>query len=295
MSVRRIAGYGFLALLVVGGLLAYENRLYLRMAIQQPQLFREPVLDQSAAPLPADLGTVAILSFSKTNGYRHHDSIAASIKMLDELAAANGWQIFHTENGAVFTPENLQRFGLIILNHKSGTVWTEGQRQALKSYVEEGGTLLAQHAAGGDQGYDWSWYLDQVLRAQFVDHPMTQHIQPATLIVEDRSHPATAHLGSVWQRSDEWYNFVASPRGNTKVLVSIDEATYDPEKSPMGADHPMVWWHRVGKGRVFYSALGHTPESYSELDFRAFIQGAISWGLDAPTNNDSEEGVRDEF
>ena len=63
----------------------------------------------------------------------------------------------------------------------------------------------------------------------------------------------------------------------------------------MGADHPMVWWHRVGKGRVFYSALGHTPESYSELDFRAFIQGAISWGLDAPTNNDSEEGVRDEF
>ena len=60
---------------------------------------------------------------------------------------------------------------------------------------------------------------------------MTQHIQPATLIVEDRSHPATAHLGSVWQRSDEWYNFVASPRGNTKVLMSIDEATYDREES----------------------------------------------------------------
>ena len=157
MSVRRIAGYGLLALLVVGGIFAYENRLYLRMVIQQPQLFREPVLDQSAVPLPADLGAVAILSFSKTNGYRHHDSITASIKMLDELAAENGWQIFHTENGAVFTPENLQRFGLIILNHKSGTVWTEGQRQALKSYVEEGGTLLAQHAAGGDQGYDWSW------------------------------------------------------------------------------------------------------------------------------------------
>ena len=65
MSVRRIAGYGLLVLLVVGGLFAYQNRLYLRMAIQQPQLFREPVLDQSAAPLPADLGAVPILSFSK--------------------------------------------------------------------------------------------------------------------------------------------------------------------------------------------------------------------------------------
>ena len=63
MSVRRIAGYGLLVLLVVGGLFAYQNRLYLRMAIQQPQLFREPVLDQSAAPLPSDLGAVAIFEF----------------------------------------------------------------------------------------------------------------------------------------------------------------------------------------------------------------------------------------
>jgi type 1 glutamine amidotransferase len=284
MTMRRIAGYGLLALLVVAGLFAYQNRLYLRLAIQQPQLFQAPVLDQSAPALPSDLGAVPILSFSKTNGYRHHDSIAASIKMLDELGSDNGWQFFHTENGAVFTPENLQRFRLIVLNHKSGTVWTKEQRRALKNFVQEGGTLLAQHAAGGDQGYDWPWYLEQVLRAQFV-----QHIQPATLIVEDRSHPATAHLGLVWQRRDEWYNFAASPRGNTQVLVSIDEATYDPEKSPMGADHPVVWWHRVGKGRVFYSALGHTSESYSERDFRAFIQGAIIWGLDTPKTNESEE------
>ena len=58
--------------------------------------------------------------------------------MLDELAAENGWQFFHTENGAVFTPENLQRFRLIVLNHKSGTVWTSQQRQALQDYVEVG-------------------------------------------------------------------------------------------------------------------------------------------------------------
>ena len=127
MSVRRIAGYGLLALLVVGGLFATKIAYICAWRYSSLSCSGEPVIDQSAAPLPADLGAVAILSFSKTNGYRHHDSIAASIKMLDELAAANGWQIFHTENGAVFTPENLQRFGLIILNHKSGTVWTEGQ------------------------------------------------------------------------------------------------------------------------------------------------------------------------
>lgn len=295
MPWRRWLGYGLLAILVVGVVLAYQYRLYLRLAWQQPQLFRAPVLDQTAPPLPADLGAVPILSFSKTNGYRHRDSIVASISMLDELAVQNGWQIFHTENGAVFTTENLQRFRLVLLNHKSGTVWTSAQRQALKAYVEDGGTLLAQHAAGGDQGYDWTWYLEQALRAQFVDHPMTRHIQQATLIVEDRSHLATAHLDAVWERHDEWYNFATSPRGNTRVLISIDEATYDPEKSPMGADHPMVWWHPVGKGRVFYSALGHTPETYLEPDFRAFMQGAITWGLNAPLTIDNTEEAADEF
>ena len=295
MAQRRWLGSGLLAVFLVGVVLAYQYRLYLRLAWQQPQLFRAPVLDQSAPPLPADLGAVPILSFSKTNGYRHHDSIVASINMLDELAAQNGWQIFHTENGAVFTPKNLQRFRLVLLNHKSGTVWTSAQRQALKAYVEGGGTLLAQHAAGGDQDYDWTWYLEQALRAQFVDHPMIRHIQPATLIIEDRSHPATAHLGAVWERHDEWYNFASSPRGNTRVLISIDEATYDPEKSPMGADHPMVWWHAVGKGRVFYSALGHTPETYLEPDFRAFMQGAISWGLNAPLTVNNKEEAADEF
>jgi hypothetical protein len=61
--------------------------------------------------------------------------------------------------------------------------------------------------------------------------------------------------------------------------VSIDESTYDPETSPMGKDHPLVWWHEVGEGQVFYSALGHTTETYQESHFRKFMRGAIVWGL----------------
>ena len=94
MTKGRIVAYAMLVLLIVAGIFAYQNRLYIRLAIQQPQLFREPVFEHSAPPLPADLGSVPILSFSKTNGFRHHDSISASIQMLDELGAENGWQFF---------------------------------------------------------------------------------------------------------------------------------------------------------------------------------------------------------
>ena len=133
------------------------------------------------------------------------------------------------------------------------------------------------HAAGGDPSYDWGWYVEELIRAQFVDHPMTLHIQQATLTVEDPTHPATAHLEKTWTRSDEWYNFSASPRGRVNVLITVDEGSYDPERSPMGADHPMVWWHEIGQGRVIYSALGHTPESYDELDYQRLIEKALAW------------------
>lgn len=275
------------AMLLVVAFLVAQNWALLRAVVNQPQMFREPVLDHKPVTLREEMGAVPILSFSKTNWYRHHDSIVAATNMLDELAEANGWTIYHTENGGVFTAANLARFRLLILNHKSGTVWTAEQRQAVRRYVEDGGTILAYHAAGGDNTYAWDWYINELLRAQFVDHPMTKHIQQATLVVEDHTHPATQHLPAAWIRSDEWYNFVASPRDRVNVLISIDESTYDPEQSPMGDDHPMVWWHTVGAGRIFYSALGHTPETYQEPAFRQFMQAAITWGLDrnaVPTN-----------
>ncbi len=280
MSVGRIVGGVIVLALVVAAVLGYQYRGLIAAATQQPQMFRAPQLDTVPPQLPADLGDVPILSFSKTNGYRHLAAIPASIAMLNELGEDNGWQFYHTENAAVFTPDLLRRFRLIVLNHKSGTVWAVEQRAALRAYVEDGGTLLAWHAAGGDAGgYDWAWYLDEVLRAQFVDHPMQKHIQTARLVVEDREHPATRHLAGSWQRTDEWYNFASSPRARVNVLISIDENSYDPEKSPMGDDHPMVWWHHVGEGRVLYSALGHTAQTYREPAFRQFVVGAVRWGL----------------
>jgi type 1 glutamine amidotransferase len=45
----------------------------------------------------------------------------------------------------------------------------------------------------------------------------------------------------------------------------------------MGADHPIVWKHCVGRGRAFYSALGHTPSAYQEPLHLRMLEGAIAW------------------
>src|SRR5262249_27910566 len=76
-----------------------------------------------------------------------------------------------------------------------------------------------------------------------------------------------------WVRFDEWYNFQSNPRPNVHVLARLDESTYS--GGSMG-DHPIIWCHEYDGGRAWYTAGGHTPESYAEPLFRQhLVEGII--------------------
>jgi type 1 glutamine amidotransferase len=100
-------------------------------------------------------------------------------------------------------------------------------------------------------------------------------VQPAVVHVEDRAHPATAELLPTWPRTDEWYDFRENPRASVHVLATVDETTYD--GGSMGADHPIAWCREVFGARAFYTAGGHTRESYAEPLFLAHLSGGIRW------------------
>ena len=90
-------------------------------------------------------------------------------------------------------------------------------------------------------------------------------------------------LPDPWIRTDEWYSFEKSPRGQPgfQILATLDERTYHPKMLwkdiSMGADHPIVWKHMLGKGRAFYSALGHAASTYDEPLHLTMLDGAIRW------------------
>jgi type 1 glutamine amidotransferase len=244
--------------------------------------------DQTPPALPDMSQGPAVLIFSKTNGYRDDPQIAAANKALVEIARSRGWASFVTENGAVFNPAQLRRFNAVVWNSVSGDVLTPAQRRAFRTWLEAGGGFVGLHGAGGDPEYAWKWYVDSLIGAQFIGHTMGPQFQRATLIIEDRTHPATRHLGPTWVRTDEWYSFASNPREKGyRILARIDERSYQPKMKPlpfsqgreiaMGADHPMVWLHCVGDGRAFYSALGHPASAYAEPAHRAMIAGAIAW------------------
>lgn len=233
-------------------------------------------------PLPAQLSQPAILVFSKTNGFREDDAVRAANEALAAIAKNRGWSVFFTENGAVFNRTDLSRFQATVWNNTSGDVLTPDQKQAFRSYIENGGGFVGIHGAGGDPRYEWRWYVETLIGAQFKGHPLRPQFQRAVIHIEDPNDVTMRGLPAEWSRVDEWYSFEKSPRsGGAKVLATLDERTYSPKilwkDIHMGADHPIIWKHCVGRGRVFYSALGHSASTYREPLHLKMLAGGMAW------------------
>ncbi len=246
----------------------------------QRHMFTDDHYHEELPVIPAlNAASPNVLAFSKTNGFRHHDAIPAAHQMLAQIAEDKGWQIVSTENNNAFNADILGQFDLVVLNNSSGTLYTARQQAAFRAFVERGGGVVALHAAGGDSSYDWRWYVEELIRAQFVNHPMANQFQAAVLTIEMPSHPIVRGMPLTWERTDEWYNFAAPPGARSDVLIRIDEDTYDVEFTPMGDDHPLVWSHEIGAGRVVFSALGHTAQTYQETAYVQMIERAMRWAL----------------
>ncbi|MEI8043146.1 MAG: ThuA domain-containing protein [Verrucomicrobiota bacterium] len=219
-------------------------------------------------PAAADFNA---LVFSKTLMFRH-PSITNGIAAIQRLGAENRFRVEATEDASCFTPANLAKYRVVIFLSTSGDILNEEQQAAFKSFIEHGGGLAAIHAAvAGDVATEgsWPWY-GGALCARFTNHSA---VVQATVEIEDRKNPSTAPLPEHWVRADEWYNFISTPRGWARVLASVDETTYT--GGTMGKDHPVAWCKQVGKGRIWYTALGHTEASFTEPLFLKHLLGGI--------------------
>lgn len=240
---------------------------------------------ETLAPVLPEFTKPAVLIFTKTNGFVHKDAIPVAKSVLSELIVAQGWEPYLSDNGAVHSPELLKQFDFIIWNNVSGDVLTEEQRAALKSWLENGGGWLGIHASGGDFSYQWDWYVESLIGAQFVGHTMKPQFQDADVIVADNSLAITEHLPLPWTvKQEEWYAFDQNPRDKGyEILLTLDESSYlTSGKSWLGTDtmageHPIAWRHELGKGRVLYSAIGHQPATYQVPEYQAFLSKAMQW------------------
>ena len=186
------------------------------------------------------------------------------------LGTANNFQVDHTEDATAFRDDILSHYDVVIWLSTTSDVLNDTQQAAFERYIRGGGGYVGVHSAT-DTEYDWPWY-GQLVGAYFKRHPQ---IQDARVDVRDRSFIATRCLPAVWNRRDEWYDFRAAPPADAKILLTLDEKSY--QGGTMGDFHPLSWYHQVDGGRAFYTELGHTSESYTDPLYLEHLLGGILW------------------
>jgi type 1 glutamine amidotransferase len=210
-----------------------------------------------------------VLLFSRTTGYRH-DSIPAGVAAFQELGEAHGFDVTATEDEAAFRGGALAAYSVVVFLNTSGEVLDDSGRARLTRYLRTGGGFMGVHCAAATE-YRWPFF-GGLVGAWFDTHPP---VGPATIRVDDRAHPATAHLGDAWPRVDEWYEFRTPPRPGARVLLSLEPDNHG------DAARPLAWCQEYGGARSFYTALGHTTESYAEPEFRAHLLGGLLFAAGA--------------
>jgi type 1 glutamine amidotransferase len=244
-----------------------ERRLLLRTS-----LLHAAGTHHSASNLPVRNAAEPfhLLVFSKTAGYRHA-SITAGQDLLRDLAAANNFTVQFSEDAAIFTDAALADMDGILFLNTTGDILDDEQQAAFERFIRAGKGFIGVHSAS-DTEYGWPWY-GGLVGTYFADHPA---VQDATVTVRDRHHPSTVGLPDPWLRRDEWYNFQRQPSG-VNVLLAVDEASY--AGGTMGIDHPIAWYHAYDGGRSWYTAMGHTAESFAEPFFQQHLLGGILWAV----------------
>lgn len=275
----KIAGWTVLAIvLLLGALLAgfvYKIR------------YGFPVSYETDVPeIQFPAGNKNVLLFSKSTGFRHGESIEAGKKVFEELALKNNWFLYDTEQGGVFNDQQLAQFHVVIFNNSTGRVLNEEQQYVFQRFVENGGTWIGIHGAG-DNSHPWRWYVQNLTGADFSHHSLHPQFQEAVVTMHSAADSTLAGgLAEEWTHTDEWYVFTERPETHGfRILYQIDGDQINPNGNilwisdkdfGMGSEHPVAWYKQVGKGRVFYTSMGHDARAWAQPPFVRMLENAVN-------------------
>ena len=227
------------------------------------------------------------------NGYQH-DSVSHALATIERLGYETGLYdtIIRTDSqlitkGKVLasdgTPslyaKNLNDFDAIFIFGVREIDLTPQQRADLLSFVHDDGKgLVAAHAAA-TTFFSWPEF-GVMLGGRFDEHPWG--IINAPVIVEDPRFPGMTNLPASFDHTDEYYQVKDFSRTNAHVILRLDVSHLDLNGSLVhhrDQDFPLAWAKLYGKGRVYYSALGHDPSTWDDRAVQEMYLNALRWAL----------------
>lgn len=252
------------------------------------------VLGLSAFPLgwaaAADKKKQKLLYFTRSAGFDHPmvirkgKELSASEKILTELGQKASFEVVSTKDGAVFDGD-LDQYDCIAFytsgdltkkpeHPQPGAVMSPEGKQKLLSAIAAGKGFVGIHSATDSfRGPGIDPYI-AMLGGEFLGH---QSQQKATMKVVAPKFPGTAKLGDGFAMLEEWYAFHKFAPDLHVILVQETEGMHD--KIYQRPPFPATWARMQGKGRVFYTSLGHRDDVCRSPEFEQVLLGGIAWAM----------------
>ena len=232
------------------------------------------------------------------NGYQH-DSISHAVATIERLGReSRAYDTFiRTDSqlitkhpitfpagtgiatGETFNVRNLDYFDAIFFFGVREIDLSTEQRADLLSFVRDDGKgFVAAHSAA-TAFFSWPEF-GEMLGGRFDEHPWG--IADGTVIVDDPAFPAMRHLPRAKVFRDELYQIKDFSRDKIRVLAHLDASTLDLTKPLVhrrDGDFPAAWAKTYGRGRVFYSILGHEAEDWDNPALSTMYFEAVRWAL----------------
>jgi type 1 glutamine amidotransferase len=233
--------------------------------------------DAAATRRPDGRAAPRVLYLTHSAGFQH-GVLPLSERTLEALGRDSGaFETTISSDPAVISAQNLRGYAAVIFYTTGELPLGDGQKRALMEFVRGGRGFVGIHSAS-DTFFKWPEYLELV-GGHFDGHPWHQRV---TIRVEDPQHPATMHLPAAFTLTDEIYQFKDWSRDRVHVLLSLDPSSVDLTKPGVrrtDGDFALAWTREVGRGRTFYTALGHDDDVWRDERFQQHLVGGIRWAM----------------
>ncbi len=218
-----------------------------------------------------------LLYFTLSAGYKHA-SVAPSRAIVKEIGERSGaFETTVTKDVSVFTKQNLKKYDAVMFFTTGELPMTAAEKRAFIDFVKSGHGFIGVHSAT-DTFYLWKDYL-QLIGGYFNGHPWHQKV---TVDVTDPSNPIVSFLGKSFQIDDEIYQIADFQYQTSHVLLRLDPHSVDLGKPGVHFRFygwPLAWTRHYGRGRVFYTALGHRIAVWHDPRYQQLLLNGIRWAM----------------
>ncbi len=252
----------------------------------------DAVLPKSAPGKPKRMRRILVSNLSM--GHGKHASIPFGNYAIEQMGKRTGaFEVEFSDDVEMFRPEKLKRFDAICFLNTVGVLTEDPElRKSLLSFIESGKGFIGFHSAAATfvqwPKYDqWPEFGRMLGATENGGHPWRPN-ETIRIKVDDPRHPLNANFPKDgFDMADEVFQFQEpNLRQRFRVLISIDAAKtgMDPKRKILpirreDMDFPMTWIRAQGKGRVFYSSLGHNPGIFYNADLLPHFLAGIQYAL----------------